>query len=45
MALSTRGVPNKPSILLVGDLIFMVNDVGFVTCVDAKTGEEVWRRG
>ena len=25
---STRGVPSKPSVLLVGDLIYMVNDVG-----------------
>jgi outer membrane protein assembly factor BamB len=40
---STRGVPNKPSLLLLGDLIFMVNDVGIVTALDAKTGAEVWR--
>jgi outer membrane protein assembly factor BamB len=39
----TRGVPQKPSILLLGDLLFMVNDTGVTTCVDAKTGSEVWR--
>ena len=39
----TRGVPSKPSVLLVGDLIFMVNDVGILTCVEAKTGEIVWK--
>jgi outer membrane protein assembly factor BamB len=39
----TRGVPQKPSILLIGDLIYMVNDTGVVTCVDVKTGESVWR--
>jgi outer membrane protein assembly factor BamB len=38
-----RGVPQKPSILLIDDLIFMVNDTGVVSCVDAKTGENVWR--
>lgn len=38
-----RGVPSKPSVLLLGDLIFMVNDVGILTCVEAKTGEAVWR--
>jgi outer membrane protein assembly factor BamB len=38
-----RGVPNKPSILLVGDLILMANDSGILTCVDAKTGETVWK--
>ena len=38
-----RGVPNKPSILLVGDLIFMINDVGIASCVEAKTGTLVWQ--
>ena len=38
----TRGVPNKPSVLLVGDLIFMVNDTGIVSAVEAKTGTSVW---
>jgi len=38
-----RGVPQKPSVLLIDDLIFMVSDSGVVTCVDAKTGENVWR--
>jgi outer membrane protein assembly factor BamB len=37
------GVPNKPSLLLTGDLIFMVNDSGILTCVEAKTGEVVWK--
>jgi outer membrane protein assembly factor BamB len=39
-----RGVPNKPSILLVGDLIFMIGDAGIAGCVDAKTGELVWQQ-
>ena len=38
-----RGVPNKPSLLLLGDVIYMINDGGIVTSVDAKTGQEVWR--
>ena len=38
----TRGVPNKPSVALVGDLIFMVNDSGILTCLEAKTGNPVW---
>jgi outer membrane protein assembly factor BamB len=37
-----RGAPNKPSLLLLGDLLFMVNDSGIVTCLEARTGEEVW---
>lgn len=40
----TRNVPNRPSPLLVGDLLFMVDqDSGVVTCLEAKTGKEVWR--
>jgi outer membrane protein assembly factor BamB len=38
-----KGAPSKPSILLVGDVIYMVNDVGIVGAVEAKTGELVWR--
>ncbi|HTM26102.1 MAG TPA: PQQ-binding-like beta-propeller repeat protein [Vicinamibacterales bacterium] len=40
---AARGAPNKPSILLAGDLLFMVNDGGIATCLDARTGSEVWR--
>jgi outer membrane protein assembly factor BamB len=39
----TRAVPMKPSLLLVDDLIFMVNDTGIATCLEAKTGAEVWQ--
>ncbi len=38
----TRGVPNKPSVLLVGDLLFMTTDAGVASAVDARTGEVVW---
>lgn len=36
-------VPKRPSILLVDDLLFMVDNDGVAACVEAKTGEEVWR--
>jgi outer membrane protein assembly factor BamB len=39
----TRGVPQKPSVLLVGDLLFMISDGGIAMCVEAKTGTIVWR--
>ncbi|MBS1830590.1 MAG: PQQ-binding-like beta-propeller repeat protein [Acidobacteria bacterium] len=39
-----RSVPNKPSILLVDDLIYMIGDAGVATAVDAKTGEQVWQQ-
>jgi outer membrane protein assembly factor BamB len=38
----TRAVSNKPSVLLVDDLLFMINDVGILSCVEAKTGATVW---
>jgi outer membrane protein assembly factor BamB len=38
-----RGVPNKPSILLVDDLIYMISDTGIAGCIDAKSGELVWQ--
>jgi outer membrane protein assembly factor BamB len=40
---ATQGVPKKPGIIVLDDLIFMVNDVGIVTCLEAKTGETVWK--
>jgi outer membrane protein assembly factor BamB len=39
-----RGVSNKPSILLVDDLIYMVGDTGIASCINAKTGEQVWQQ-
>ncbi len=39
----TRGVPQKPSVLLANDLIFMINDTGIVSSVDPKSGEIVGR--
>ena len=39
-----RNVPNRPSPILVGELLFMVDqDSGVVTCLQARTGQEVWR--
>ena len=40
---SKRGVPKKPSLLLVKDLLFGMEDGGVATCLEAATGAEVWR--
>ena len=32
-----------PSILYYDGLLYMTNEVGVVTCADARTGERVWR--
>ena len=37
-----KGVPERPSPVLVDDLLLMVNDGGVATCVDARTGEPAW---
>lgn len=39
-----RAVPYTPSPVLVGDELFMVNDVGIASCVDAKTGAIRWQQ-
>jgi outer membrane protein assembly factor BamB len=38
------GVPNRPAPLVVGDLLYMVNNGGTVTCLEVKTGETVWSK-
>lgn len=37
-----KSVPNKPSMLFVKDFLYMVDDSGIATCVDAATGETRW---
>jgi outer membrane protein assembly factor BamB len=37
-----RRVPLKPSPLLIGDRIYMLNEGGIASCVEAKTGKAVW---
>ena len=39
----SRAIPRTPSPLLVGDELYIVTDNGVATCIDAKTGEELWR--
>src|SRR2546426_10434896 len=38
-----RNAPKKPSLLLVDDLLFGIDDGGVAVCLEAKTGAEVWR--
>lgn len=39
----TKGAPHNPSPLLVGDELYLVSDRGVATCVEAKTGKEIWQ--
>jgi len=36
-------VPQTPSPVLVDDLLFMINDAGVLTCLEAASGKQVWR--
>lgn len=36
-------MPRKPSMLLIGDELYFVSDGGIGFCLDARTGEEVWK--
>ena len=38
-----RGVPFTPSPILVGDELYMVSDIGVLSCLDARTGATVWQ--
>ncbi len=39
-----RGISNKPSILLLADLIYVISDTGIASCFEAKTGTQVWQQ-
>ncbi len=41
---STRNAPGRASPLLVDDLLYMVDDNGVASCVEADTGADVWRQ-
>ncbi len=39
----SSGMPHKPSPILVDGLLYVVNDAGGLTCLDAATGAVVWQ--
>jgi outer membrane protein assembly factor BamB len=39
----TRGAPLTPSPLAAGDELYVVNDGGIATCLDARTGTVIWQ--
>ncbi len=40
----SKGVPTKSTPVLVGDLMFMCNGKGIVSCVNAETGDVHWQQ-
>lgn len=37
-----KATPTRPSQLIVGDHLYMVNDAGIVSCLDVASGEAAW---
>ncbi len=40
----TKSIGSKPSPVFVDGLLYQVHDAGVATCIDAKTGKEVWSK-
>jgi outer membrane protein assembly factor BamB len=40
----SRGAPHTPSPLLVGNELYVVNDGGIASCIDARTGAVHWQQ-
>lgn len=40
---TARGAPNTPSLLAVGDELYMVSDRGVASCLDARNGQVHWQ--
>ncbi|MBG89080.1 MAG: quinonprotein alcohol dehydrogenase [Verrucomicrobiales bacterium] len=38
-----RSIPKKPSLLLVGKYLYMIDDGGIASCYEAKTGEQIYQ--
>ena len=41
---SDSNISQKPSLALVNDSIYVISDAGILTCLDAMTGEEIYRQ-
>jgi outer membrane protein assembly factor BamB len=41
---AARDIPRVASLLLVDDLLYMANEEGYASCLEAKTGNPIWRQ-
>jgi outer membrane protein assembly factor BamB len=39
-----KGAPHTPSMLVVGDEVYMVSDDGIASCLNAETGKTIWQQ-
>jgi len=40
----SKGVPMKPSPIMLGERLYMIEDQGVASCVNALTGETIWQK-
>jgi outer membrane protein assembly factor BamB len=40
----SKSAPKRPSQIIVGELMFMINDEGVASCIDAKTAKIMWQK-
>ncbi len=40
----SKSAPKRPSQIIAGDLMFMINDDGVASCIDAKTAKVIWQK-
>jgi outer membrane protein assembly factor BamB len=41
---NTKGMPSRPSILLIDDKIYLVSSEGIALCMAARTGQPIWKQ-
>jgi outer membrane protein assembly factor BamB len=41
---STKSIPKRPSSLLIGQRLYMINDGGVASCLNAMDGETIWSK-
>jgi outer membrane protein assembly factor BamB len=41
---NTKGMPSRPSILLIDDKIYLVSSEGIAWCMAAQTGQPIWKQ-
>jgi outer membrane protein assembly factor BamB len=39
----TKAVPSRCALLLIDDCLYMIHEKGVATCLEAKTGKQVWQ--
>lgn len=41
---ASKSAPTRPSPIVIGDLMFIISNEGVVSCLEAKSGKQVWQK-